>query len=106
MMVCCLLLGTVASALAHPDLQAGKELMRNADFRAALLLLDQAQRSPELTEADLVEAIEAWLANPDALRQMKERAWSLGRRNGADRIAELVECLAERRSAQRLPGQH
>lgn len=57
-------------------------------------------------EADLVEAIEAWLANPDALRQMKERAWSLGRRNGADRIAELVECLAERRSAQRLPGQH
>ena len=57
-------------------------------------------------EADLVDAIEGWLANPDTLRHMKERAWSLGRRNGAERIAELVERLAGRRSAWRLPGHH
>lgn len=55
-----------------------------------------------VAEAELVEAIGDLLANPDALRRMQERAWALGRRTGADRIAELVESLAGRRSAARL----
>lgn len=59
-----------------------------------------------VAEEDLVEAVEGLLANPDALRRMKERARSLGRRTGADRISELVEDLAGRRSVQRLAGRH
>ncbi|HEX7811230.1 MAG TPA: glycosyltransferase [Burkholderiales bacterium] len=55
-----------------------------------------------VAEAELVEAIGDLLANPDALRRMQERAWALGRRTGADRIAELAESLAGRRSAARL----
>jgi processive 1,2-diacylglycerol beta-glucosyltransferase len=59
-----------------------------------------------IAEADLVETIEGLLANSGALRRMQERAWSLGRRDGAERIAEMVERLAGGRSAQRLAGQH
>lgn len=59
-----------------------------------------------VAEEALVEAIEDLLANPDALRRMKERAWSLGRRKGAERIAALVEHLAGRRSTRRQEGRH
>jgi hypothetical protein len=41
--------------LAHPDLDAGKEAFRAGDLRAALQKFDSAERSPELTEDDLVE---------------------------------------------------
>lgn len=59
-----------------------------------------------VAEVDLVEALEDLLANSDALRRKKERAWSFGSRNGAQRIAELVEQLAGRRSMQRRAEPH
>ncbi|MBI5495996.1 MAG: hypothetical protein HY904_13305 [Deltaproteobacteria bacterium] len=44
-----------ASARAHPDIDAAKELMGKGDFRAALLKLERAERSPELKEEELVD---------------------------------------------------
>ncbi len=59
-----------------------------------------------VAEVDLVESIEHLLANPGTLQRMQDRAWALGRRRGAERIAELAEHLARRRAAQRWAGRH
>lgn len=59
-----------------------------------------------VSEADLVSAVENLLENPGTLRRMQERAWSLGRRDGAARVAALAQDLADRRSSQRIEGKH
>ena len=43
-----------------------------------------------VSENDLVAGIESLLANPDELARIQHRAWTLGRRDGASRIAELA----------------
>lgn len=45
-------------------------------------------------EDELLEIIEAWLAQPDRLDELKRRAWSIGRRDGAARVAELTLAAA------------
>ena len=39
---------------------------------------------------EVLMRVERLLREPDVLRQMQQRAWSLGRRDGARRVAELV----------------
>lgn len=53
-----------------------------------------------LSDDDLVGSIETLLGHPEELAALKERAWLLGRRNGADRIAERVLALAFDSSAR------
>lgn len=43
-----------------------------------------------VAEADLVDAVEHWLSDAALLGAMQERAWSVGRRDGARRIAARV----------------
>jgi UDP-N-acetylglucosamine:LPS N-acetylglucosamine transferase len=47
-----------------------------------------------LTEEALAERIESLIANRSELARIRDRAWALGRRDGAARVAELVLALA------------
>lgn len=57
-------------------------------------------------EAGLKHAVEDLLSHPEALRGMKRRAWALGRRSGADSIAELIQRAAGTQSASRTEARH
>lgn len=52
-----------------------------------------------VADGELSERVSAMLAERTALQQMQERAWRLGRREGALRIAELALDLAAARSS-------
>ncbi len=43
------------SALAHPDIDAAREMLAKGDFRTALLRLERAELSPELKEDELAD---------------------------------------------------
>jgi UDP-N-acetylglucosamine:LPS N-acetylglucosamine transferase len=49
-------------------------------------------------EADLAASIESLLAHPGELARVQDRAWTLGQRDGASRIAALALALAQSRS--------
>lgn len=52
-----------------------------------------------VSDDDLAPRIEAAIADPQQLVEMQQRAWSLGRRDGAARIAELsLDLIARQRS--------
>jgi UDP-N-acetylglucosamine:LPS N-acetylglucosamine transferase len=53
-----------------------------------------------VSEHDLVDTVGSLLADRELLAQMQDRAWRLGRRDGAERIAALVGQLAAARSAR------
>jgi processive 1,2-diacylglycerol beta-glucosyltransferase len=57
-----------------------------------------------IPEADLAPAVDALLSDSTGLAHMKERAWRLGKRYGAERIAEIVEQLSGRRHRVRIAG--
>lgn len=50
-------------------------------------------------EENLARGVKALLEDRDGLHSAKQRAWRLGRRDGADRIARLAESVAARRAA-------
>jgi UDP-N-acetylglucosamine:LPS N-acetylglucosamine transferase len=52
-------------------------------------------------EGGLVKAIDSLLSDPAALQRTQERAWKLGQRKGAERIAALVQQFAALRSGSR-----
>jgi hypothetical protein len=60
--------------------------------------LDQHGVGRLVPEDDLPAAIESLLANPGELARIQHRARTLGKRDGALRIAELVLALAQSRS--------
>jgi processive 1,2-diacylglycerol beta-glucosyltransferase len=47
-----------------------------------------------LSDDELIESIDTLLRHADELAALKERAWRLGRREGAERIAERLVALA------------
>jgi UDP-N-acetylglucosamine:LPS N-acetylglucosamine transferase len=49
-------------------------------------------------EADLAASIGSLLAHPGELARVQDRAWTLGLRDGASRIAALALALAPSRS--------
>ena len=53
-----------------------------------------------VSEDDLVPRIEAAIAQPHDLAEMQRRAWSLGSRDGAVKIADLALDFAARRRIQ------
>jgi UDP-N-acetylglucosamine:LPS N-acetylglucosamine transferase len=80
---------TVAEALAcGRPLLAARSLGGQEGFNARFLEKHGVGRL--VSEADLVDEVGALLADRQSLARMQERAWALGRRDGAQRIAELV----------------
>jgi UDP-N-acetylglucosamine:LPS N-acetylglucosamine transferase len=57
-----------------------------------------------VAEADLADIVEEWIANPQALAEVQQRAWDAGRRDGARRIAARVLEYAGAPQADWLPG--
>ncbi|MBC8006907.1 MAG: glycosyltransferase [Prolixibacteraceae bacterium] len=96
---------TVAEALAcGRPLLATRSLGGQENFNVRFLERHCVGRL--VPEADLPETVEALLSDPIGLARMKERAWSLGKRESADRIADLVTRLSGRRHANKIAGRH
>lgn len=88
---------TVAEALA-----CGRPLLATCSLRGQesfnVRFLEQHGVGRLVTEDDLPAAIESLLANPGELARIQHRAWTLGKRDGASRIAESALALAQSRS--------
>jgi UDP-N-acetylglucosamine:LPS N-acetylglucosamine transferase len=88
---------TVAEALA-----CGRPLLATRSLRGQesfnVRFLEQHGVGRLVPEDDLAAAIESLLANPGELARIQHRARTLGKRDGALRIAELVLALAQSRS--------
>jgi len=66
--------------------------------------LEQHEVGALVRDEDLAARIEATIAQPKVLEQMQQRAWRLGRRDGAARVAELtLDLIARRQRAGREP---
>jgi processive 1,2-diacylglycerol beta-glucosyltransferase len=84
---------TVAEVLAcGRPLIAARSLGGQEGFNVQFLQRHQVGRL--VCEPELVHAVESLLSDTEELRRMQERAWSVGRREGAERIAALIEKLA------------
>jgi hypothetical protein len=98
-----LVLGWAGAALAHPDVDEGKELMMAAEFERALEAFARAEEADDLTRDDLVQLLGArclaYLAMDDsgALRQDLRRLASLApdHRWGREAPPELGEAFAQ-----------
>ncbi|MEK6209845.1 MAG: glycosyltransferase [Pseudomonadota bacterium] len=88
---------TVAEALA-----CGRPLLATRSLRGQegfnVRFLEQHGVGRLVPEDDLLAGIESLLANPGELARIQHRAWTLGKRDGASRIAELALALAQSRS--------
>jgi UDP-N-acetylglucosamine:LPS N-acetylglucosamine transferase len=92
---------TVAEALASGrPLIAARSLGGQEGFNVRFLETHGVGKL--VSEQDLVGAVDALLSDPGALQKMQERAWGLGRRDGAKRIADLVLQLAVTHSLRRV----
>jgi UDP-N-acetylglucosamine:LPS N-acetylglucosamine transferase len=88
---------TVAEALA-----CGRPLLATHSLRGQegfnVRFLEQHGVGQLVPEDELVERIESLLANRDELERIQQRAWTLGKRDAAARIAESVLAFAQARS--------
>ena len=88
---------TVAEALA-----CGRPLLATHSLRGQegfnVRFLEQHGVGQLVLEDELVERIESLLANRDELARIQQRAWTLGKRDAAARIAESVLAFAQARS--------
>ena len=88
---------TVAEALA-----CGRPLLATRSLRGQegfnVRFLEQQSVGRLVPEDALLEGIESLLANPGELARIQNRAWNLGKRDGASRIAELSLAFAQSRS--------
>ena len=88
---------TMAEALA-----CGRPLLATRSLRGQesfnVRFLEQHGVGRLVPEDDLPGAIESLLANPVELARIQDHAWSLGRRDGASRIAESALALAQSQS--------
>jgi processive 1,2-diacylglycerol beta-glucosyltransferase len=88
---------TVAEALAcGRPLLATRSLRGQEGFNVDFLEKHGVGRL--VPENDLVAGIESLLANPGELARIQHRAWTLGKRDGASRIAELALAVAQPRN--------
>ncbi len=95
---------TVAEALAcGRPLFATHSLRAQEDFNLRFL---QRHAVGDLIPAhELVAHVEAFMAAPDRLREIQGRAWDLGMRQGAARIAALALELASARACRQAAAQ-
>ncbi len=88
---------TVAEALA-----CGRPLLATRSLRGQegfnVRFLEQHGVGRLVPEDDLLEGIESLLADSGELGRIQQRAWHLGKRDGAPRIAELALALAQSKS--------
>lgn len=88
---------TVAEALA-----CGRPLLATRSLRGQesfnVRFLEQHGVGRLVPEDDLPAAIDSLFANPGELVRIQHRAWTLGKRDGASRIAEMALALAQLRS--------
>lgn len=88
---------TVFEALA-----CGRPLLATRSLRGQesfnVRFLEQHGVGRLVPEDDLPAAIESLLANPGELARIQHRAWTLGKRDGASRIAASALALAQSRS--------
>ena len=93
---------TVAEVLAcGRPLLATRSLRGQEGFNVRFLEKHHVGRL--VREGDLVASIQSLLANPAELVQMQQRAWNLGKRDGASRIADLALALVQSRNPRRGP---
>jgi processive 1,2-diacylglycerol beta-glucosyltransferase len=89
---------TVAEVLA-----CGRPLLATRSLRGQegfnVRFLEQHDVGRLVREGDLVASIESLLEDPAALERMQQRAWTLGNRDGARRIAGLALALVQSQSA-------
>ena len=94
---------TVAEALA-----CGRPLLATRSLRGQegfnVRFLEQHGVGWLVPEDELVERIESLLANRDELARIQQRAWTLGKRDAAARIAESVLAFAQARSHDQAVG--
>lgn len=84
---------TVAEALAcGRPLLVTRSLCGQESFNVRFL--EQHGVGRLVPEDELPAAIESLLANPGELARIQQRAWTLGKRDGASRIAQLALALA------------
>jgi UDP-N-acetylglucosamine:LPS N-acetylglucosamine transferase len=89
---------TVAEALAcGRPLLATRSLRGQEGFNVAFL--ERHGVGWLVSEEELVPRVESLLADPGDLKRIQEQAWTLGRRDGAPRIADRVLALARSRRA-------
>jgi UDP-N-acetylglucosamine:LPS N-acetylglucosamine transferase len=87
---------TVAEALAcGRPLLAARALGGQEGFNVRFL--ERHGVGQLVQETELIGALTGLLADRLRLTRMQERAWQLGHRDGADRIAELALAMAEPR---------
>jgi len=88
---------TVAEVLA-----CGRPLLATRSLRGQegfnVRFLEQHDVGRLVRDGALVASIESLLANPAELVRMQQRAWNLGKRDGASRIAELALALVQSRN--------
>jgi processive 1,2-diacylglycerol beta-glucosyltransferase len=90
---------TVAEALAcGRPLLATRSLRGQEGFNVGFL--ERNGVGWLVSEQDLVARVESLLAHPGELARIQERAASLGRRDGAARVAQRVLALAGSRNAR------
>lgn len=87
---------TVAEALA-----CGRPLLATHSLRGQegfnVRFLEQHGLGRLVPEDELLAGLESLLANPGELARIQQRAWTLGKRDGAARIAESALALAQSR---------
>lgn len=66
-----------------------------------LRFLEEHKVGRLVSENELPTALEALLKNPTALAETQDRAWALGRRDGAAKVAEAALILAQSRHHQK-----
>jgi UDP-N-acetylglucosamine:LPS N-acetylglucosamine transferase len=87
---------SVAEALAcGRPLLATRSLRGQEGFNVGFL--ERNQVGGLVGDGELVARVNGLLRNRDALQDMQQRAWSLGRRDGAAKIAEIALELASAR---------
>jgi processive 1,2-diacylglycerol beta-glucosyltransferase len=90
---------TVAEALAcGRPLLATRSLHGQEGFNVRFL--ERHDVGKLLSDDELIQSIDTLLRHPQALAALKERAWRLGRREGAERIAEQVATLSVQSNAR------
>lgn len=96
---------TVAEALA-----CGRPLLAACCLRGQesfnVRFLEDHNVGRLVSENDLTTALEALLADPTALAKIQDRAWALGRRDGAAGVAQAALALAQSRISQKPDSPH
>ena len=90
-------------AARRPALACGRPLLATRSLGGQegfnVNFLERHQVGGLVSDRELVVRVDALLRNKDALLEMQQRAWSLGTRDGAAKIAEIASDLVAARNS-------